>query len=174
MYRNFYLELDSATESPPHSLSLSTFFSFLLTFYSPCAYLPLPTPRLPLTFSTHSSYILALAHSSPLTCSSSHMLLLSHTPPFTCSFSASTPPCARAVREVEVGIPSAASRAAILTKLLSRLPSRVTQAHIVAAAACTHGYVGADLLAACKEAAQAALRRAVDSSRVSTSPGTRE
>ncbi len=67
----------------------------------------------------------------------------------------------RCYREVEIGIPSEAARLDILTKLLSKFPHRLSTSHILHCSSITHGYVGADLLAVCKEAAQAALKRCV-------------
>ena len=69
--------------------------------------------------------------------------------------------CRNVDREVEIGIPSEPSRHDILVKLLARFPNTLSDADVRHCASVTHGYVGADLLAVCKEAAQAALKRCI-------------
>ncbi|GMF10625.1 unnamed protein product [Phytophthora lilii] len=63
-------------------------------------------------------------------------------------------------REVEIGIPRANDRLAILRVALRRLPHKVTNAELQELSSGAHGYVGADLSALCKEAALLALHRA--------------
>lgn len=63
-------------------------------------------------------------------------------------------------KEVEIGIPSAASRSDILRRLLSRIPHSLDEADIEKVAETTHGYVGADLKSVCSEAAMRCIRRA--------------
>ncbi|KAJ3178078.1 spermatogenesis associated protein 5 [Geranomyces variabilis] len=64
-------------------------------------------------------------------------------------------------REIEIGIPSAPARLQILTALLRHVPHSLSEADIAAAAAATHGYVGADLSAVCREAGLKAIKRLV-------------
>ncbi|RLN98340.1 hypothetical protein BBJ28_00010757 [Nothophytophthora sp. Chile5] len=66
-------------------------------------------------------------------------------------------------REVEIGIPRASDRLAILQVALRRLPHSLTTTELQQLSASAHGYVGADLSALCKEAALLALHRAVAS-----------
>ncbi|EEY58411.1 ATPase AFG2 protein [Phytophthora infestans T30-4] len=63
-------------------------------------------------------------------------------------------------REVEIGIPRANDRLAILRVALRRLPHKLTQSELQELSSSAHGYVGADLSALCKEAALLALHRA--------------
>ncbi|KAF4315127.1 hypothetical protein JM18_009448 [Phytophthora kernoviae] len=63
-------------------------------------------------------------------------------------------------REVEIGIPRASDRLAILRVALRRLPHKLTNSELKELSASAHGYVGADLAALCKEAALLALHRA--------------
>ncbi|KFP79409.1 Spermatogenesis-associated protein 5, partial [Apaloderma vittatum] len=55
-------------------------------------------------------------------------------------------------KEIEIGIPNAQDRLDILQKLLKRVPHSLTAAELAQLAESTHGYVGADLAALCKEA----------------------
>ncbi|KAM9193712.1 ATPase family gene 2 protein homolog A isoform 2-T2 [Mergus octosetaceus] len=64
-------------------------------------------------------------------------------------------------KEIEIGIPNAQDRLDILQKLLKKVPHSLTAAELVQLADSTHGYVGADLAALCKEAGLYALRRAL-------------
>ncbi|NWI10698.1 SPAT5 protein, partial [Crypturellus soui] len=64
-------------------------------------------------------------------------------------------------KEIEIGIPNAEDRLDILQKLLKKVPHSLTAAELVQLAGSTHGYVGADLAALCKEAGLHALRRAL-------------
>ncbi|GAB1601737.1 ATPase family protein 2 homolog isoform X1 [Argonauta hians] len=61
-------------------------------------------------------------------------------------------------REIEVGVPNAKERFDILQKLLKTIPHRVTEEEVKDIADAAHGFVGADLLAICKEASLKALR----------------
>ncbi|CAI5734703.1 unnamed protein product [Hyaloperonospora brassicae] len=63
-------------------------------------------------------------------------------------------------REVEIGIPKANDRLAILRVALRRLPHKLTDSELQELSSSAHGYVGADLSALCKEAALLALHRA--------------
>lgn len=64
-------------------------------------------------------------------------------------------------REIEIGVPDATQRAAILRVLLRPVPHRLTDDDIDAIARRTHGYVGADLAALVREAGLAAIQRTV-------------
>nr|XP_027312625.2 ATPase family protein 2 homolog isoform X2 [Anas platyrhynchos] len=64
-------------------------------------------------------------------------------------------------KEIEIGIPNAQDRLDILQKILKKVPHSLTAAELVQLADSTHGYVGADLAALCKEAGLYALRRAL-------------
>ncbi|NWZ29249.1 SPAT5 protein, partial [Asarcornis scutulata] len=64
-------------------------------------------------------------------------------------------------KEIEIGIPNAQDRLDILQKILKKVPHLLTAAELVQLADSTHGYVGADLAALCKEAGLYALRRAL-------------
>ncbi|KAG1695638.1 hypothetical protein DVH05_019377 [Phytophthora capsici] len=71
-------------------------------------------------------------------------------------------------REVEIGIPRAKDRLAILRVALRRLPHKLTNSELQELSSSAHGYVGADLSALCKEAALLALHRAFASNAKST------
>ncbi|XP_058693449.1 ATPase family gene 2 protein homolog A isoform X3 [Poecile atricapillus] len=62
-------------------------------------------------------------------------------------------------KEIEIGIPNAQDRLDILQKLLKKVPHSLTAEQLAHLADSTHGYVGADLAALCKEAGLYALRR---------------
>ena len=64
-------------------------------------------------------------------------------------------------REVEIGIPSPSSRASILEALLSNTQHSLEPRDILDVSSKTHGYVGADLAAVCREAGIRAIRRIV-------------
>ncbi|NXU44198.1 SPAT5 protein, partial [Drymodes brunneopygia] len=64
-------------------------------------------------------------------------------------------------KEVEIGIPNAQDRLDILQKLLRKVPHSLKAEQLAQLADSTHGYVGADLAALCKEAGLYALRRAL-------------
>ena len=55
-------------------------------------------------------------------------------------------------REIEIGVPNAVARADILKKILSTYKHSLSEEHIMKLADNTHGYVGADLSAVCREA----------------------
>ncbi|KAK1936693.1 Spermatogenesis-associated protein 5 [Phytophthora citrophthora] len=71
-------------------------------------------------------------------------------------------------REVEIGIPRAKDRLAILRVALRRLPHKLTNSELQELSSSAHGYVGADLSALCKEAALLALHRVFASNAQST------
>eukprot|EP01052_Picozoa_sp_SAG31_P010705 SAG31_NODE_594_length_13670_cov_2.624642_7_plen_434_part_00 len=62
-------------------------------------------------------------------------------------------------RELELPIPDAAARRQILDAILAPVSHTLTPAQLEMLATRTHGFVGADLAALCKEAALAAIRR---------------
>jgi AAA family ATPase len=62
-------------------------------------------------------------------------------------------------REIEIGIPDAKARAEILVALLKRIPNSLTTAEIDHLASISHGYVGADLAAVCREAGLKTIHR---------------
>ncbi|KAM4710502.1 ATPase family gene 2 protein homolog A isoform 2-T2 [Discoglossus pictus] len=62
-------------------------------------------------------------------------------------------------KEIEIGVPNARDRLDILQRLLPKVPHVLEEKELVHLADSTHGYVGADLAALCKEAGLNALRR---------------
>ncbi|KAI1307211.1 spermatogenesis associated protein 5 [Mortierella claussenii] len=62
-------------------------------------------------------------------------------------------------REIEIGIPNATARSEILTALLRKIPNTLTPAQIENLASISHGYVGADLAAVCREAGLKTINR---------------
>ncbi|RHY18012.1 hypothetical protein DYB36_008023 [Aphanomyces astaci] len=62
-------------------------------------------------------------------------------------------------REIEIPIPSAQDRLAILKVTLAKIPHALSPSLMDAIASQLHGYVGADISALCKEAALLALQR---------------
>ncbi|ORX55872.1 AAA-domain-containing protein [Piromyces finnis] len=64
-------------------------------------------------------------------------------------------------REVEIGIPTAESRKEILEVLLRNVPHSLTDEDITRISSVTHGYVGADLAALCREAGLKAIKRMI-------------
>ncbi|KAG0012958.1 spermatogenesis associated protein 5 [Entomortierella chlamydospora] len=68
-------------------------------------------------------------------------------------------------REVEIGIPNANARAEILTALLRKIPNTVTTTQIEHLASISHGYVGADLAAVCREAGLKTINRVTEKHR---------
>ncbi|KAF9149804.1 Spermatoproteinsis associated protein 5 [Linnemannia schmuckeri] len=62
-------------------------------------------------------------------------------------------------REIEIGIPDAKARAEILVALLKRIPNTLTTSEIDHLASISHGYVGADLAAVCREAGLKTIHR---------------
>ena len=65
-------------------------------------------------------------------------------------------------REVEIGIPNEKARLSILQTLLARASHALNDKQIAHLASVTHGFVGADLQALCKEAALIAIHRVKD------------
>ena len=61
--------------------------------------------------------------------------------------------------EIEVGVPSESERCGVLAGLFARTPHALDAGHLDEAAACTAGFVGADLAALHRHAALAALGR---------------
>ncbi|KAI8362938.1 P-loop containing nucleoside triphosphate hydrolase protein [Mortierella sp. GBAus27b] len=68
-------------------------------------------------------------------------------------------------REIEIGIPDAKARAEILTALLKKTPNTLTQTQIDHLASISHGYVGADLAAVCREAGLKTINRVMQKHR---------
>ncbi|XP_031554574.1 ATPase family protein 2 homolog [Actinia tenebrosa] len=62
-------------------------------------------------------------------------------------------------REIEIGIPNVASRREIITTVLRNVPNSLRDDEITSFADTSHGYVGADLAAVCKEAGLLAFKR---------------
>ncbi|KAG0036591.1 spermatogenesis associated protein 5 [Podila clonocystis] len=62
-------------------------------------------------------------------------------------------------REIEIGIPDSRARCEILTALLKKIPNTLTPAEIDHLASISHGYVGADLAAVCREAGLKTINR---------------
>ncbi|KAF9196123.1 Spermatoproteinsis associated protein 5 [Haplosporangium sp. Z 11] len=73
-------------------------------------------------------------------------------------------------REIEIGIPDARARAEILTALLKKIPNTLTTSEVENLASISHGYVGADLAAVCREAGLKTIHRVM--SKQSTVPAT--
>ncbi|KAJ3283480.1 spermatogenesis associated protein 5 [Rhizoclosmatium sp. JEL0117] len=62
-------------------------------------------------------------------------------------------------REVEIGIPDASDRTAILIALLRNTPHSLTESEVSGIAGAAHGYVGADLAGVVREAGMRCLKR---------------
>ncbi|KAF9375615.1 spermatogenesis associated protein 5 [Podila verticillata] len=62
-------------------------------------------------------------------------------------------------REIEIGIPDSRARFEILTALLKKIPNTLTPAQVDHLASISHGYVGADLAAVCREAGLKTINR---------------
>ncbi|XP_041358631.1 ATPase family protein 2 homolog isoform X2 [Gigantopelta aegis] len=62
-------------------------------------------------------------------------------------------------REVEIGVPTADHRKEILSKLFVNVPHCLSDEDLTEIAETTHGFVGADLAALCKEAGLQAVKR---------------
>ncbi|KAG9063236.1 spermatogenesis associated protein 5 [Linnemannia hyalina] len=75
-------------------------------------------------------------------------------------------------REIEIGIPDAKARAEILVALLKRIPNRLTTAEVEHLASISHGYVGADLAAVCREAGLKTIHRVMSKEVKSGEEGT--
>ena len=61
-------------------------------------------------------------------------------------------------REIEIGVPSALDRRKILRKILNKVKHNLKDSDITDTADAAHGYVGADLVALCKEASLHAMK----------------
>lgn len=61
-------------------------------------------------------------------------------------------------REVEIGIPTAEDRYDILQKMLQKIPNTILPEELKEISDAAHGFVGADLLAVCKEANLQAIK----------------
>ncbi|KAF9133968.1 hypothetical protein BGW39_008455 [Mortierella sp. 14UC] len=68
-------------------------------------------------------------------------------------------------REIEIGIPDAKARGEILAALLKRIPNTLTSNEVEHLASISHGYVGADLAAVCREAGLKTIHRVVSKTR---------
>ncbi|RUS24731.1 AAA family ATPase [Jimgerdemannia flammicorona] len=64
-------------------------------------------------------------------------------------------------REIEIGIPNSSARYSILATLLRNIPHSLSDDNIKGLAAISHGYVGADLAAVCREAGLKTIKRCV-------------
>ncbi|KAL5529736.1 hypothetical protein ACEPAG_5721 [Sanghuangporus baumii] len=73
-------------------------------------------------------------------------------------------------REIEIGIPDAGARYAILRVMLSQTPHSIPDEQLRAIASRTHGYVGADLSAVIREAGTLAIKRYIHDSSLSSAP----
>lgn len=62
-------------------------------------------------------------------------------------------------REIEIGIPDSKARADILSALLKKIPNTLSRDQIDHLASISHGYVGADLAAVCREAGLKTIHR---------------
>ncbi|XP_069600014.1 ATPase family gene 2 protein homolog A isoform X2 [Ranitomeya imitator] len=65
-------------------------------------------------------------------------------------------------KEIEIGVPSAQGRLDILQRILLKVPHQLRDEELADLASSAHGYVGADLVALCKEAGLNALRRKLE------------
>ncbi|KAF9285421.1 spermatogenesis associated protein 5 [Mortierella alpina] len=68
-------------------------------------------------------------------------------------------------REIEIGIPNSHARAEILTALLRKIPNTLTSTQVDHLASISHGYVGADLAAVCREAGLKTINRVMGKKR---------
>ncbi|CAO3643202.1 unnamed protein product [Cunninghamella echinulata] len=62
-------------------------------------------------------------------------------------------------REVEIGIPNSDSRLSILTTIMNSIPNNLSKQELDILASQSHGYVGADLAAVCREAGLKCIKR---------------
>ncbi|KAG0164790.1 spermatogenesis associated protein 5 [Apophysomyces sp. BC1015] len=62
-------------------------------------------------------------------------------------------------REVEIGIPNSDARLSILNTVLRKIPHSLEREDVLALANKSHGYVGADLVAVCREAGLKCVKR---------------
>ncbi|KAG0376427.1 hypothetical protein BGX24_007775, partial [Mortierella sp. AD032] len=68
-------------------------------------------------------------------------------------------------REIEIGIPDAKARGEILVALLKWIPNTLTSGEVDHLASISHGYVGADLAAVCREAGLKTIHRVMSKAR---------
>ncbi|SCV67658.1 BQ2448_5269 [Microbotryum intermedium] len=73
-------------------------------------------------------------------------------------------------KEIEIGVPDAASRLSILRVLLRRTPHALDEATLTSAAARTHGFVGADLSSLVHTAGLNAIKRSFNATNPSPAP----
>lgn len=66
-------------------------------------------------------------------------------------------------REVEIGIPTAEARLSIFTTIMSKIPHHLSTDDLVSLASTSHGYVGADIAAVCREAGLKCIKRSAAS-----------
>ncbi|KAG0226424.1 spermatogenesis associated protein 5 [Actinomortierella wolfii] len=66
-------------------------------------------------------------------------------------------------REIEIGIPDAKARSEILEALLRKIPNTLLKDQVEYLASISHGYVGADLAAVCREAGLKTIKRMIGS-----------
>lgn len=62
-------------------------------------------------------------------------------------------------REVEIGIPTSEARLSIMTTIMSKIPHQLTPQEMESLANKSHGYVGADIAAVCREAGLKCIKR---------------
>ncbi|CEP10802.1 hypothetical protein [Parasitella parasitica] len=62
-------------------------------------------------------------------------------------------------REVEIGIPTSEARLSILQTIMKKIPHKLEPSQLEALASKSHGYVGADLAAVCREAGLKCIKR---------------
>lgn len=62
-------------------------------------------------------------------------------------------------REVEIGIPTAEARLSIFTTVMSKIPHQLSNDEMETLAGKSHGYVGADIAAVCREAGLKCIKR---------------
>ncbi|CAO3649741.1 unnamed protein product [Mucor hiemalis] len=62
-------------------------------------------------------------------------------------------------REVEIGIPTSEGRLSIMTTIMSKIPNSLTKDELEMLAGKSHGYVGADIAAVCREAGLKCIKR---------------
>lgn len=62
-------------------------------------------------------------------------------------------------REVEIGIPTAEARLSIFTTIMNKIPHQLSDEELEVLAGKSHGYVGADIAAVCREAGLKCIKR---------------
>lgn len=67
-------------------------------------------------------------------------------------------------RELEIGIPTSEARLSILTTIMNKTPHSLTPQELELLANKSHGYVGADIAAVCREAGLKCIKRCASSS----------